>query len=467
MPGTEYKEFIDNFKPKPAGDKISEITLMDKTHYVGQKGGYAVLTDEDGGGKDAIRKVIGSTTGVAAAVKGVESWLAKNDVAGVLTPSGLKLIIGKAREGLDQIKNITANLPPELQSVTNIVEGVDTFLKSAETEVTHIVAGARIDKAVNIELEARVVFAKDGKFAQAGAKVMPLKGGPLSGLPGGPFVVAGGGTFPEETVAGLARFSLDMLKVVAKDLGEDQFKKLDQAYMQTLKGLRGMAMELRVGKKGQPVLHNIVSAISVADAPAYIAGAEKAARAINDLFKDANIPFYKPSEFRRVRVGEMHALETITDLTDNPGMALIPQPLLEAIFGKEAKITASMTAAGKELVLSRYSPASGLKKLLDGAAPGLAQDSGVAKTAALLPKGHQWALYVSPKGVVETIKMVKAALEEKSDLPAFPDTPPVGIGIKISAAGVDARYVVPAQVLEGVGTLVPHIMKKLMSPPAQ
>jgi hypothetical protein len=463
VPVTDYKEFIGNFKPKQAEDKISEITVMAKTFYAGEKSGYAVLVDEDGGGKETLKKVLASTTNIKASVKGVEKWLADNDVTGVLTSSGLKLIITKTREGLDQGKNLLGNLPG-LESLNDVFEGIDRFLKSAETEVTHVVAGGRIDAALNLELSTRVVFAKNGKFADEGAKVTGLPGGPLAGLPGGPFVVAGGGALPEKLMLDMSRFSLNILKLVAKDLGEEPFKKLEDAYQQMFKGLRGMAMELRVGKQGQPLLHNIVGATTVADAAAYLAGSERAVRATNELFKDANIPFYKPVEIKKVKVGEMHALETISDLSDNPGMALIPQPLLELFFGKEAKIITSMAPAGKERVMTRYAPASALKKLVDTSTPGLAEDAAVAKTAALLPEGHQWALYISPRGVHETVKQVKAALDQKADAPPFPDTPPLGIGVKISAAGLDSRMVVPVQVLEGVGTLVPHLMKKFMAP---
>jgi hypothetical protein len=456
VPVTDYKDFIDNFKPKQAGDKISEVMVMGKTHYVGEKGGYAVLVDEDTG-KDTLKKVLASSTGVAASVKGVDKWLAKHDVSGVLTPSGLKTIISKMREGLDQIKNLAGNIPG-FEAAADALEGMDRFLKSAETDVTHIVAGGRIDAAMNLELSKRVVFAKNGKFADEGGKVMSPAGGPLAGLPGGPIVAAAGGAFPEKLMLDMSRFSMSMLRLAAKDLGEEQLKKLEAAYMQTLKGVRGMAMEFRVGKPGQPLLHNIVTAISVADAANYLAGAERGARAMNDLLKDANIPFYKPVEIKKVKVGAMHALETITDLSDNPAMGLLPQPLMELIFGKEAKIITSMASAGNERVLARYSPASRLKKVADESTS-LADDPAIAKTAALLPKGHQWALYISPKGVVDTVKQVHAALDEKGDLPAFPDTPPVGIGVKLSAAGLESRLVVPAPVLEAVGTLIPHIMK--------
>jgi hypothetical protein len=463
VPVTDYKEFIGNFKPKQAENKISEITIIDKMFYAGEKSGYAVLVDEEGGGKETLKKVLASTTSIKTAVKGVEKWLAANDVTGVLTPSGLKLIITKVREGLDQGKNLLGNIAG-LESLNDVLEGIDRFLKSAEKEVTHVVAGGRIDDALNVELSARVVFAKNGKFAAEGAKITAPPGGPLAGLPAGPFVIAGGGALPEKFMLDMSRLSLSMLKLVAKDLGEEPFKKLEDAYQQTFKGLRGMAMELRVGKQGQPLLHNLVAAISVADAPAYLAGTERTVRATNDLFKDANIPFYKAPEIKKVKVGDMHALETITDLSDNPGLAFMPQALMEAVFGKEAKISTSMTAMGKDLVLSRYAPASALKKLVNASSPGLAGDAAVAKTAALLPKGHQWALYISPKGAHDTVKRIKAALDEQSDSPAFPDTPPLGIGVKISAAGIDGRMVVPVQVVEGVGTLMPHIMKKFAGP---
>jgi hypothetical protein len=39
-------------------------------------------------------------------------------------------------------------------------------------------------------------------------------------------------------------------------------------------------------------------------------------------------------------------------------------------------------------------------------------------------------------------------------MPPFPKTLPVGLGVKASATGVDAQLFVPAGVLEGIGGLV-------------
>ena len=39
-------------------------------------------------------------------------------------------------------------------------------------------------------------------------------------------------------------------------------------------------------------------------------------------------------------------------------------------------------------------------------------------------------------------------------LPEFPQTPPIGVGIKLSATGLEKRLVVPAAVLDGVGSFI-------------
>jgi hypothetical protein len=460
VPVTDYKDFIGSFKAKDIGDKISEIQIAKKTAWVGEKSGFAVIAFKEEE-KDAIKKVLNSTTSVAASVKEVEGWLSRHDVAGVITPSGLKQIIAKVREGLDQAKAITANLPQEIQFVTTMVEGVDNFFKSAETEVTHIAFGGRVDAAVNLELSARAVFAKGGNFSQAAGKVMAPSDGPLAGLPSGPYVIAAGGALPKKMMAEMSRFSLEVLKVVLKDLSEEQNKKLEQIYTQSLKGMQAMAMELRLGKPGQPLLENIVYGITVDDAPAYLKLYEQNVRVMNELVKDGKIPFQQPVELKKVKVGESTAFEVTNDMSGNPGLNAIPQEVMELLFGKEAKMTTTMTAAGKTTLLARYSPAEGLKRILAKSKPGLSADAGTVKTSLLLPEGHQWALYINPQGVVETLKRVKTALGEQSELPAFPETPPVGAAIRISSDGLDARLAVPAEVIQGFGTLVPHILKKL------
>jgi hypothetical protein len=457
VPVTDYKAFITPLKPTKTDGSITEAEGPDGKIWVGKKGNYAAMSGPTT--KSALEKVINAKKDVTANVQPLQGWLASNDAALVLTNSGVKVVAAKMREGLKQAKDAVANAPAEAQFLAEMIKSLEETVKSAETDVTHVALGLQIDKANNVNLSARALFAKGSSLAKAAGGVKPLAGGPLAGLPNGPFVMAGGGVFSESTSQSLMNFSFQIMKATAKDLPKEKLEKLEKEYAQMSKGMRGMSMVWNVGKANDPIFAGVVTVVKVDDAKAYLAAYEKGMAAMNELLKgsDAPLPSY---DIKKVDVGGTSVLQVTMDMAKAlpPGGDPMQTQIMEMMFGKGGKMNVSMAAADATTVLMRYAPAADIKDALEAykkIAGGLATDPNVAKVTAQLPANAQWAIYISPQGMLTLVGRVAGMFGQQ--LPPFAKTPPVGLAVKLTDAGLEAQLAVPASVLDGIGKFVKKV----------
>lgn len=455
FPVSDYKAFLGQFEPGDPSATITDITFpfpgKPTKMVAGKRGSFAVVTLA--GRRDLLEIALKSGKSVAAWAEPLEAWLSANDASGVLTPKGLQVVTALVRKGLGEIKGKMVAGPAEVPFLGQWLEGVGGFVKTVEADVTHVALGARIDAAGNVQLGLQSLFAKGSGFAKAGAASKVLPGGPLAGLPAGPFAFALGGSMSEKLMQGMMSLNLEMLKAMAKDVPRDQMKKLEEAYAQMGKGLQGMGFVMQVGKEGDLPFNNLIGVMHVDNASDHMERYVKGVRVMNEVLKGLEIPFLPAQEIKKVMVNGRDALETTMDF--GRGMALPEEQkaLMEKIFGPGGKLTFSQAALNDRTILLRYTPASGLKDLL-GAKGGLAEDPEIAKTAALLPEGSQWAFYLHPQGTAQWIgQLVGSFAPMPVAMPGFPKTAPVGIGFKLAETGLEIRAVIPASVLDGIGTL--------------
>ncbi len=95
---TDYDKFIEQLspeKPEKSDDVIRKIKVFNSPSLVRKVGGYAALTDSDH--REALEKVaVASEASAALAPWG--AWVAGQDVAGVITQPGIKMISAKVQE---------------------------------------------------------------------------------------------------------------------------------------------------------------------------------------------------------------------------------------------------------------------------------------------------------------------------------------------------------------------------------
>src|SRR5262249_32474275 len=126
------------------------------------------------------------------------------------------------------------------------------------------------------------------------------------------------------------------------------------------------------------------------------------------------------------------------------------------MFGQGGVIRMYVAAANEHAVVSAYTKElleRVVKQVRSGEA-GLAGDPQIARTAAMLPKGAQWALYVSPQGLVQwldTILREVLPAEMNFKIPPFPASDAIGLAAKVSPSGLEAELVLPESVVAGIG----------------
>lgn len=460
IPVTDYQAFIGQLEPKEPTAAITEIKLKDgKAMVAGKRGNFAVLAAlED---RELLERALKSTKSLATWAEPIYAWLAENDTAGVLTGHGIKLIGAHARRGLEEARQGLLNLPPEAQFVGKFIDGVQELIKSVETDVTHAGTGARIDAEGNIHITARAQFRKDSGFAKTGASVKPPPGGPLAGLPAGPFVVAFGGVISEDGMKSLVNMNVEILKSTGQNLSAESLKKLEQAYQKMMTGMTGMGLIWQVGKENQPLFSGMAGAFHTKDAAQYLADYEKSIGVMNEVFKELNVPFLPTYEVKKVKVNGKQALEMSMDFAGGFGLPEEVQGMIQKMFGPDGKMSVSLAARDDKTIVMRYTKAEGLKELLDGQGAALANDRGIMRVATgFPPAGSQWAFYLSPKGATAFAdRAVKTFLPIPIDVPQFPATPPIGAAARINSQGLELHIVLPAAVVDNVAEYVDQLKR--------
>jgi hypothetical protein len=341
----------------------------------------------------------------------------------------------------------------------------ETFIKRVERNVVVVAAGVQLGSDGGVHVHARALFKKGGAYAKAAADVKGIKGGPLAGLPDEPFVVAAGGPLSEKAMKGLTDFMVETLKGFLTDAPAEKAKKVQDAFAGFATGLRGMGFLIGTAP-GKGGLFGALAAVKhVEDASAHLKSYEKSIKAMNDIFKDLQLPFPLKFKVKKTKVDGVPALEVVMDIS------VEQKKIMEAITGPGGKLTVTMVAANEHTILVRYAPAAGLKGLLKAKGKGLAGSPEVARTLAQLPAGAQWVGLYSPSAMVEFtnefLAMTSTLLGQQAKrMPKMAKTPPLGCAVKLAPAGLDVHVVAPAKTIQALGRLVRE-MKKLKNPPDQ
>jgi hypothetical protein len=453
VPTTDYKALLQELKAKNPDAEITEFQPpKGPAMLIARKGPFAAIGKADQ--KEAFEKALKSAGGGKGAGR-LQAWLGKNNVSGVLTNKGLKLIIAKIRGGLEQAKNALVLAPPDAAEIAgSVVSGLENFVKDVESDVTVLAGGLRLDKAGNLHLSSRALFVKDSGFARAGGEVKAPEGGPLAGLPSRPFALAVGGSFPESAMKAMMSFSSQMMKLTMKDVPAEKLKQLEAAYAMLAKGMRSSAIMIGAPKEGAGLFSNIIAIMKVDDAPAYLTRQEKSIKAISDAMKGANVPFAPPMHVKRLKIDGRPALESVTDFGETQGIDELQKKIIEGLFG--GKLTATVVAVDDATILTRYTSPAGMKKLLASIKTqgDLASSGAVMKITAMLPKGAQWEGFISPHGVMDIVKRIAEKAPNPPALPEMGKSPPVGFAVRITPGGLEGDMVVPSQALQAVTQFV-------------
>lgn len=453
VPVSDYAEFVTQFKGKDGG--VTDIELVDGRKMAAtKKGSFAVLVPSEH--REVLKKI--ETASVWA--EPVLAWVEENEVTLLATRKGIKHAMAEAQKGLAQAKQGLAN-NPEQEMAAAWLGSMENCLKSVASDVTNAGLGTRVDKDGNIGLDARSFFAKGSDLAKMMSDVKAPAGGPLAGLPTGQYAFAFGGAMPKNFMEAMLKLNLQIIKAAAKDGDNAQLKEkfaaMEKSFAEMSRNLTSMGFVVHTGAKDDPLFSNVVGVIGSENAHAYMDSYEKMVPAMNALYKDLKAPFLPEVVLKKKSLEKLTVLETETAIPlPNDGDPM-QKKMLESMFGPGGKLKTSVMALDPKTIVMTYQDADSMKRyiLAISANKGLMYNANVAKTLQLLPEGSQWVILINPSGVATMVSQAVAnfAPGVPFQIPEFPQTPPVGIGIRATETGIQGQMVVPIQILEAAGKL--------------
>ncbi|NQU20235.1 MAG: hypothetical protein HQ567_03060 [Candidatus Nealsonbacteria bacterium] len=474
-PVTNFKQFVGQLEAEDAKDGLVKVDVNGAEFLVGNKGGYAVFAEPKH--RDVLVAGLASSNKVAGELATWSQWLASNDATIVITRSGVELLCSKLSEEIKNVQTSFEQMPEEMRGQLGPAVAVfDVYRKMFDMggrEVQAYGAAVQVDGKGNLLLTDRMRFTPNGAAAKAIAGVKPAESNWLAGLPASPFVIAGGGVLPESLMEAMMGFSMEMMKAMPEVYGvsEEQAAELGKLSVEYMKGLRSMSMVMGVGEPGTSLYESMAVIMKVDDAKKFMANYEESIRKISEMTKGDKPSMFSGMKVRKIKFGDADALELSMKFPELPGMENVPdfEKMAEAMFGPGGKLNAYIVPADDHTVVAAYvSKANARKclKLIQEGKGGLAENKGVARTAALLPKGAQWIGYFSPAGTVQFINnFIPTIIPDGGNafkLPEFSRTPPIGFAAKVADGEVHGTMAVPAPVIKAVGEYVQEIQKMII-----
>jgi hypothetical protein len=252
-------------------------------------------------------------------------------------------------------------------------------------------------------------------------------------------------------------------------LSSDDVDKIMEISRESMKQLKGMAFMIGVAEPGEPLYSNMTFSMQVEDTQKYFAEYEKQLAAMNEILKKAKSPIMSAMTVEKIDVDGLPGLEVEMKMPELPGMENAPNfaDVMKNLFGPGGKMRIFMVPADKHTVVAAYTSRASLVRCIRAVKkPGtaLAAEPGVAKTAALLPPGAPLVVYWSPQGTIAFVDQAIALFapaEARVKLPAFSETPPIGMAGTFSPAEIQWHVVIPAEVLKAVGKYVGEVKKMI------
>ncbi len=464
VPVTDYDKFLQPLKPEDAGGGIRTITLSRGEFVARHLGGYAALVQARH--REALEKGLSVSAEVPASLVPWQEWLAAHDAAGVVLKPGIKLISSKLRTAIKAVKAAVIVAGEQGKAAAAGLDGYLRLFEFAENEVSVVAVGARLDSQGVLRIAKRARAVPGGRFAKMLTQAKPANESLLTGLPDGPFVVAGGAAVSGAGWDELMRFSIGMMKATRDFYGvsNEQIQKMQSLPIGWMRQARTMAVVLGDGEGNEPLYANMLAVFRTDDATALLANYEKYLAQYREIAKGSASPMLPAIEIEKTKLGDAQALQISAQMKAPPGM---PNPkqfeqLMEAMFGPGGKLAAWLAVADKHTVMVGYTNKAHLEQAIRAfkqGKPGLAAQADVAKTAGLLPHDATIVVYLSPRGMLAFLQRMIAAVvppqaAAKIRLPDFPATPPIGLAVSTAPGELRGEWVVPPEVLKGIGQVV-------------
>jgi hypothetical protein len=139
---------------------------------------------------------------------------------------------------------------------------------------------------------------------------------------------------------------------------------------------------------------------------------------------------------------------------------------MKLFLGEDGVMKVYMAAADEHTVITAYFSPDRLKEAIDfykSKQPGLSNDPNVVQVVDKMPAGSQVVVLMSLSGIVQMGKQAAMLMggPGAAFMPEIADSPPLGFGGKLSAAGVEAHVVITADTLRSIGDGITNMRAKI------
>ncbi|HEY1784072.1 MAG TPA: hypothetical protein VGG30_00940, partial [Pirellulales bacterium] len=377
----------------------------------------------------------------------------------VATPTVIKTFSGTAVEQLAILEQ------RGLATNEAALKLVQQLLASASDELQLAAIGFRADDAGTVRVTTRLRLKPGGQWAATAQRVEGPSKSLLTGLPEGPFVLTAAGQY-SEPVRALVRWFFGeegrKLNPALEKLPADQQAKLADLFGRMADQQEGARFWIGAPKPDEPLLASAVMIAKVEDTKKYFSQIEELSKL--QLGADENLPaLFSLGELQHIQVDGREAIEYVSSMKQIEAGQPAPLPppvkaIVKKMLGSDEKFHTYMAAIDEHTIVTAYVSVDNLRRAI-AAAQGGASSTGLepqaAEVAALLPVGAQLAALVQPAGISQWAQLLAvAATDQKGAVVDFPPSPPIGLALKISSAGVQTDVVIPGATLEAIGDFV-------------
>ncbi len=467
LPVKDKDKFLDGVGASEIADGIWKAKLQGAPTIVAMKGGYALLMPKQGGDRSliALKAVLASKSSIAEEVAGLTKTASKSHAYAIATRTGVKMTMNEAIEGVKQMKLMLAGQAgPDGKTLAAGMDMYLTLFQGIRSDVNQAIVELRLDDDDNLLVHARGEFVADGKLDKWAKESTPGKVGDLKGLPGGPYIMAAAANFDEAFLRGYMNFTTDMLAALAtEEVSDDDRKEMVESISKMATGMESFSMVLGVAPVGSPIYGSSVIQIQTSDAEAFLKNYQVGIKTYSKLMNILPVGVASSPKVSATKIDGRPALEIEQKLEFPVVAPAAPgapdmSKIMELMFGDGDALKMYFAATDKKTVTGAYvskeTLRAGMKAVTDGG-PGLADDKRLKKTAALLPADSQMVYYINPNGMVEMVRQIMAGMGGVA-LPIleFPLTPPAGMSVGLSPAGLDLDFAVPQELQTGIGAYV-------------
>lgn len=459
VPTDDYAKFAAGVDGDASG-AISNVSIAGEEVLLAKMGDYALMMNMEH--RETLEVILGLEPAPVEFLEPWSEWLGKNDATVVVMPEGKKWLVQQGMEALtkqieggDGVSYDDPEVAAVMGQLRDVMKIYRTLLEMIGNEFQAGAVGLAIDDTNNLVLGKRFILENEISLDSHDEVI-----GPLTGYADEPFVVAGGMQIPQDLMEGLMKFSMDMMENAPElwqleDMPKEEFEKLEEQVIASVKGLRFGSGIMLPGESGDPLMSNFYSFYQVDDAGALLEVYKEQIKVWNKIMSQSKSDMKMEYEVEETEIAGCPALEMSMDITAAANAGDVPQFgfMMDTMFGEGGKMRILYVVADENLLLTCIGANENIEKAIERMKQretGLEKSELVAETAKLMPSDAVGTFYISVHGGAQWVQRM---VEEMSAMaggalvaPQFniPEAPPIGIAVRFPEKQLSVDVIWPA-----------------------